>query len=119
MVSGQVARRRRLTRWRRFSRFAVAYDGLVSVQSSRRRLASSQDWMSVSDGVPARCAGDSSLRRMISFRKTKRPIIYFRTDDANESIGGRSSLTRRFEVGVAEERGTSVTGNQAGGLMAQ
>ncbi|KAL4581917.1 hypothetical protein LXL04_006451 [Taraxacum kok-saghyz] len=36
--------------------------------------------MRIKNGVPARCAGDSSIRRMVSFRKTERPIICFRTD---------------------------------------
>ncbi|KAL4561815.1 hypothetical protein LXL04_033990 [Taraxacum kok-saghyz] len=29
-------------------------------------------------GVPARCAGDSFIRRIVSFRKTGRPVISFR-----------------------------------------
>ncbi|KAL4571935.1 hypothetical protein LXL04_018703 [Taraxacum kok-saghyz] len=28
-------------------------------------------------GVPARCAGDSFIRRMVSFRETERPAIFF------------------------------------------
>ncbi|KAL4555903.1 hypothetical protein LXL04_038535 [Taraxacum kok-saghyz] len=31
-------------------------------------------------GVPARCAGDSFIRRMVSFRKTGRPVTSFRND---------------------------------------
>ncbi|KAL4589268.1 hypothetical protein LXL04_002174 [Taraxacum kok-saghyz] len=35
-------------------------------------------------GVPARCAGDSSIRRMVSFRKTEGSIVSFRSDEKEE-----------------------------------
>ncbi|KAL4577508.1 hypothetical protein LXL04_013617 [Taraxacum kok-saghyz] len=34
-------------------------------------------------GVLARCAGDSFIRRMVSFRETERPAISFRKDDSS------------------------------------
>ncbi|KAL4554805.1 hypothetical protein LXL04_037411 [Taraxacum kok-saghyz] len=40
-------------------------------------------------GVPARCAGDSFIRRMVSFRKTERSKISFRKDGLNVKSGTR------------------------------
>ncbi|KAL4583228.1 hypothetical protein LXL04_007795 [Taraxacum kok-saghyz] len=37
-------------------------------------------------GVPARCAGDSFIRRMVSFRETERPAIFFRKDEIERQI---------------------------------
>ncbi|KAL4563388.1 hypothetical protein LXL04_027429 [Taraxacum kok-saghyz] len=43
----------------------------------------------IRSGIPARCAGDSFIRRMVSFRKTERSKISFRKDGLNVKSGTR------------------------------
>ncbi|KAL4580362.1 hypothetical protein LXL04_016553 [Taraxacum kok-saghyz] len=59
-------------------------------QENRRKLADEKSSFTAlmafvniteaENGVPTRCADDSFIRRMVSFRKTERPLISFRRD---------------------------------------
>ncbi|KAL4573604.1 hypothetical protein LXL04_020415 [Taraxacum kok-saghyz] len=73
------------------SRFFEKVNGLGVLGFSRiYEFSKDVDYIYIyTSGVPARCAGDSFIRRMVSFRETERPAISFRND---EMVGWKESL---------------------------